>query len=108
MDEQTDIACCRLEPENEFDTSLRKTSFSTPLHSDNERESKKTANPAANRLTENEVFLEHGAIDTDKIKEHFNVEGRLDLICTRLIIEKATEILRQEETLVTVEGNPSV
>ena len=91
MDEQTDIACCKLEPENEFDISLRKT-----------------ANPAANRLTENEVYLEHGAIDTDKIKEHFNAEGRLDLICTRLIIEKATEILRQEETLVTVEGNPSV
>ena len=93
MNDQTDPGCCRVQ--NERDTLKIKEAPNMKI----------SRQIVKYKLTEREIFDAKGKIDTEKLRHHFNHEGRLNLATAKRIIKNATEILRKEDSLLKVEGS---
>ena len=92
MNDQTDPSCC--EVQNERDVIKMKENPKMKI----------SKQIVKYKLTEKELFDANGKIDTEKLRDHFNHEGRLNLATAKRIIRNAAEILRKEDTLLKVEG----
>ena len=92
MNDQTDPSCCQVQNERDI------------LKIEEDPNMKISRQIVKYKLTESEVFDANGKIDTEKLRHHFNHEGRLNLATAKRIIKNATEILRKEDSLLKVEG----
>lgn len=64
--------------------------------------------PAAKKLGVSDVFNSKGRPRPDVLKAHFVAEGRLEEEAALMIVKQCTEILRKEETMLTVEAPVTV
>ena len=92
MNDQTDPGCCQVQNERNI------------LKTEEDPNIKISRQIVKYKLTESEVFDANGKIDTEKLRDHFNHEGRLNLATAKRIIKNAAEILRKEDSLLKVEG----
>ena len=92
MNDQTDPCCCQVQNDRDF------------IKMKEDPKMKISRQIVNYKLTETDVFGENGRIDTKKLRDHFNHEGRLTLATAKRIIRNAAEILRKEDTLLKVEG----
>ena len=92
MNDQTDPSCCQVQNKRDI------------IKIKEDPNMKISRQIVKYKLTETDVFDANGKIDTEKLRHHFNHEGRLNLATAKRIIKNAAEILRKEETLLQVEG----
>ncbi|GFN81986.1 serine/threonine-protein phosphatase [Plakobranchus ocellatus] len=61
--------------------------------------------PLQNTLTVDDVFAKDGVPDLERLANHFQGEGRVDMTCLTRILRSATSIMSRENNVVHVTGS---